>query len=119
MEIEELVLQLQQEASKHYERMIETIKTFPKKDIPSQKLLKKIIDESWFGEDCTYCDYFDTNDGIFCPLDSHKNSNTCGLNCCNYLWVKMNFSQTWEDWLVNSLKILNYIKKYGTRIRRK
>jgi len=110
-----------QEAIAHYERMIKWAKTQP----PGNRIRYKhsvsimfvAIGEDWYGKNCVYCQkyikYSSSSTNKPCPLTSYVIPYCDDKSCCNGLWIKMNNSTTWKEWIINAEKVLEYIKENG------
>lgn len=111
-----------QEALDHYDRMIawveERIKS-NKSQLVNYFAMLNEIGEIWHGNYCPYCiKYFkiEVQTGeracLKCELHSEKNKYF-EEGCCDYLWIKMNNSLLWDEWLRYAKKIREYIERNG------
>jgi hypothetical protein len=65
------------------------------------------LGEDWGGDNCIYCEVCNCNDlESNCPLDNHE-------ECCSGLWLKMNDSETWSEWIENAWAVHQYIVENG------
>ena len=97
---------LQKEALAHYDRMIEWAEMQPQDDHPSPQMYIE-INEYWGCEDCSYCRAYGNNSCNNCPLSGDDDS------CCNGLYRKMYYANTWSEWIEYAQEIKEYIKKNG------
>jgi len=97
---------IKKQAIEHYHRMIEFAKKQNYTDMSDSYVMEIAIGEGWSGNDCSYCDEYLGLTGC----------NKCPLNagfCCSHLWMDMNCSYTWGEWIDNAYKVLQYIKDNG------
>lgn len=101
------------------------------KQQPKNKKVRRIdmmyeIRIDWFSDYCDFCDaYVDERKGCSkCPLSEfYKDRKTDTTTyegvltdwCCFGLWIKMNHSKTWGEWVERAEDVLEFIKKNGDR----
>lgn len=101
-------MSIKQQTLEHYDRMIEWAEKQPPNNGSFFAEMKESLGESWFGDNCPYCQKnYDKNK---CELNSIDN-NCC--NCCNGLWEKMYDTVVWSDWIIAAKKVREYIKENG------
>jgi hypothetical protein len=113
----------------HWERMIEAVRNSLKDPkhalagkIPSPKAMFLAIGETWFGEYCPLCEYDKEQARLdpeffpgvcqHCPLYKYLGT-ACGVP--GTPWMKVNNSQTWEEWLNNAYEMLNRLQELKIR----
>jgi hypothetical protein len=100
-------------ALKHYDKMIEWAKAQPENDIQDKFEMMHAISENWDASSCIYCDTVNIHTGKCVLVKSKDKICNNGSNCCNSLWLKMNQSYTWKEWIEKAKKVRKYIQKYG------
>lgn len=107
---------MKKQALKHYDTMIKIVSSWEDEIKTLPPRWHHAVD--WYGDKCPYCkkynraftrEPFETDCGE-CPLTKKPKSEK---NCCNRLWVKMNTSKTWNEWLKYAKKIKEYIEVNG------
>ena len=117
---------IQQDAIAHYERMIAWAKAHINLTVNltfNVFEMEKAIGERAHSRDCSYCNRFQDTcryEGDFhiqpcssCPLHNGKHDWATSSYCCNGLWLELNRSTSWKQWIVNAEAVLEYIKQYG------
>lgn len=104
---------LKEKETARYNRMITWAKKQPENDSANKLVMLRAIKEYWRGRFCSYCKKYHkkTTCAFECPLrrEYHYGSG----QCCNGLWVIMNRSKTWGEWVINAENVKEYIKKNG------
>ena len=92
---------------KHWERMIEEVKKYNQGGTPSPNRLWSDIKETWFGDDCAFCDKYISTSCTKCPiyLLTGQQGDCTGTN-----WSEITHSDTWKDWLIEAEKFLDFLK---------
>ena len=99
------MLKTKNEAIQHYDKMIKWAEKQNKYKIPSVSKMYYEIKTTWAGQHCSYCNIHNTT-CFLCELHS-KNS------CCDGLWLRMDRSKTWKEWIKYAKKIKRFIEKNG------
>ena len=95
----------------HWVRMINWVKSIDlENSIVIMDNMFKSIGESWSGSHCSYCKKYMRGGCRGCPLakkygqcDDEDSSN---IN----MWIKVNRSATWREWLKNAEMFLEQLK---------
>lgn len=107
---------IKQRAIKHYDTMIEWAKKQPPEERSNCDIMKKNIKQEWHGDFCPYCKKhiygnkckLSSSTDKMCPEDDYS-----GGECCDGLWLSMNCSITWREWLKYAKQVRKYIEKNG------
>ena len=90
----------------HYERMIKWAeKQDGRRSVDSAKMDIE-LGESYFGDDCPFCDAFhDEYRGCSCcPLKKNENG------CCDNRWSELYNSKRWGKWIRNAKRIIEFVE---------
>lgn len=90
---------------KHWERMIEWVKTQKLSDKPDPEIMEDIFGESWFGDYCPLCQL---NNGPCEICILHQKGYGCEEKTS--VWRKLDFALTWRTWLKHADEMLNILK---------
>jgi hypothetical protein len=101
---------LREKALKHYDDMIQWAETRYFYESVSNYLMIDAIGQEWRGVDCSYCQNFN-GDCSRCPLSPGEPFYS--KRCCNGLWLKMQYSITWGEWVRNAKLVREFIKENG------
>ncbi len=95
----------------HWERMIAWVKTQFIFGLCDDELMKRQINESWFGPDCQLClEFSDEYFGcICCPLCKKYGNCMHGIKSNNY-WGRVYHSNRWFMWLFYAKRLLKQLK---------
>lgn len=102
----------------HYCRMYVWIMKQDLSEKPDKDKMRYETQENWFGSYCPYCKVHDnktsrsqTKGCIGCPLTilGYEYSR----NCCYGYWADMSSSKTWEEFIFNMFRVVNYIRENG------
>ena len=97
----------------HWVRMINWVKSIDLENLDDTVIYMNMfasIKESWFGMDCSYCKKYARSGCGGCPLarkyGTCEDEDSSNIN----MWIKVNRSATWREWLKNAEMFLEQLK---------
>lgn len=94
------------ESITHWERMIAWAEKQPGNQNINYVAMARGIRETWFGEYCILCAFFNKNAKCLgCPLENRDDG------CCSGLWYEVATSSNWGEWIERAKDVLAYIKE--------
>jgi hypothetical protein len=100
-------MNIKEESIKRYEEKIAWAMTQNMKDRPDMEKMYSAIGHEWSSSNCPYCMEYGNNCPDMCELRMDVDY------CCDGLWLIMNGSKTWREWIENAERVLQYIKDNG------
>jgi len=97
-------MSIKKESIKHWEIMIEWVRTQNKDADHNLFLMERKIKMNWRSEYCPYCAKHDIC--LDCPIS--KSGNCC--NDENSIWRMIDDSATWSEWLIHAKKMLSMLE---------
>jgi hypothetical protein len=103
---------MKQKALEHYHWMMILAGLQDPDTEPNYIIMSVDIEEDWRSDSCIYCN---THPGDDC---TDMNDQSCELgdnvdDCCDGLWVEMDDSETWSEWIKNAWAVHQYIVEHG------
>ena len=92
-----------QDSISHWERMISWVETQRPEGTPNSGLMRCVISEAWYGNDCALCKKYADDICADCPLKKMTGA-VCSEDTSPWSYVTM--SNTWGEWLIGANTLL-------------